>query len=519
MRTRFPPSPTGLLHIGGLRTALYSYLLARQTQGKFLVRIEDTDREREVSGAIENILTNLHWAGIDPDEGVMLRDGRVAQEGPHTPYIQSERAEHGIYKRYADELVRKGCAYPCFCTSQRLEQMRKEQEARKQAPMYDRHCLDLSAEESNRRISEGEKHVIRLKVPHERLIEFTDDIRGPLKFQGHTVDDQVLLKSDGMPTYHLAHVVDDHLMKIDLVLRGEEWLSSLPKHLLLFEYLGWPVPRYAHVPLLLNKDRMKLSKRQNAVAVDDYRNKGYLPETLLNFLALLGWNPGTSRLAGSGTGQAPEKPQEIFTMQDLIEQFDLSRVQKSGAIFDIEKLNWLQGQWIRRIPKDDFIVRIRPLVEHAHPAAKSDVTFATKAALIQGRITFFSEAPDMLSYFYTEPHATKELLANKKQKVTAELLPPILDALIVTLDGIDTKEWSEDSLKMALTKLTEGTAARSTGSGHFPPAGGKWKLGQILWPLRAALTGRDYSPGAFEVAAVLGKEKTMERLERVKVMI
>lgn len=487
MRTRFPPSPTGLLHIGNLRTALYSYLVAKKTKDHFYVRLEDTDREREVLGAAENMLQNLAWAGITPDEGVMLRDGIVTETGPYAPYIQSKRAEAGMYKQYADQLVKAGHAYPCFCTPERLEQMRKAQEMKKQPPMYDRHCLGMPNEEATRRIEDGERHVIRLKVPEGRTIAFDDDIRGPVSFQSHTIDDQVLLKSDGMPTYHLAHVVDDHLMKTDLVLRGEDWLSSLPKHLLLFEFLGWPAPRYAHAPLLLNKDRTKLSKRKNSVAVDEYREKGYLPEAVINFLALLGWNPGTT--------------QELFTMEELIEQFDLSRVQKSGAIFDVEKLDWLQGQWIRRIAKDDFIARIRPLVEEALPAAKSDPLFERKAGLIQERITFFKEAPDMLSYFYTEPSVSKELLANKKQKVTEELLPTIIDALIATLECIDAKEWSEDSLQNALTKAMEERG---------------WKLGQILWPLRAALTGRDYSPGAFEVAAVLGKEKTMERLKRVK---
>lgn len=505
MRTRFPPSPTGLLHVGGLRTALYTYILAKQKNGTFLIRIEDTDREREVPGAIENIVANLAWAGIVPDEGVMLKDGVVTQTGPHAPYLQSERMAKGIYKKYADELVKKGHAYPCFCTSVRLEEMRKQQEQRHQAPMYDRHCLELPGHEIKSRLDAGEPHVIRLKVPHERVITFSDDIRGPLSFQGHTVDDQVLLKSDGFPTYHLAHVVDDHLMEIDLVTRGEEWLSSLPKHLLLFEFLGWPVPRYAHVPLLLNADKTKLSKRQNSVSVDEYRNKGYLPEALLNFLALLGWNPGTT--------------QEIFSLKELTEQFDLARVQKAGAIFDLTKLDWLQGQWMRKFSVEEFAARIKPIVTEKFPAAAQDSDFLHKAGLIQERITFFHEAPDMLSYFYSEPAASRELMANKKQKVTDELLPEILNALIATLENMDAQKWSEESLKAALMPLTEGTNAHSTPSGrsgHFSPAGEKWKLGQILWPLRAALTGRDYSPGAFEVAAALGKEKTMERLLKAK---
>jgi len=326
MRTRFAPSPTGFLHVGGLRTALYSYLSAKQSKGKFIVRIEDTDQERSVPGAIEDILNTLHWAGLDPDEGVMMEKGVVVQKGDKGPYIQSERLE--IYQKYAQELLKKGSAYPCFCAKDRLDQMRKDQQAHKQAPMYDRMCLSLSDEEVKNKIDAGESHVLRLKIPQSEKITFTDDIRGSLTFQGHTVDDQVLLKSDGFPTYHLAHVVDDHLMDIELVIRGEEWLSSLPKHLLLFQELGWKAPRYAHVPLLLNKDKSKLSKRQNDVATEEYIEKGYLPEALINFLALLGWNPGTE--------------QEIFSLKELTELFSLDRVQKGGAIFDLEKLNWLQ---------------------------------------------------------------------------------------------------------------------------------------------------------------------------------
>ncbi|MDD4319603.1 MAG: glutamate--tRNA ligase [Candidatus Peribacteraceae bacterium] len=491
MRTRFAPSPTGFLHVGGLRTALYSFLIARQTKGTFLLRIEDTDQARSVPGTVENILKTLDWAGIRPDEGVVPDNGQVAQKGAKGPYIQSERQGLGLYRKYADELVAKGHAYPCFCTSQRLEEMRKTQEAKKQAPMYDRLCLKLSAEEVRKRIAAGEPHVIRLKVPHERTITFTDEIRGEMRFQGHTIDDQVLLKSDGFPTYHLAHVADDRLMEIDLVIRGEEWLSSLPKHLLLFEYLGWPPPKYAHVPLLLNKDRSKLSKRQSAVAAEDYIAKGYLPEALLNFLALLGWNPGTT--------------QELFSMDELVEAFSLDRVQKAGAVFDTEKLDWLQGQWMRKIPLKEFTVRIRPIVAGAYPAAAADPAFEKKAALIRERITFFAEAPAMLGYFYEEPQPTVELLANEKQKVTKALLPGALQKIEEILREIPEKEWNEERVLAAVKAEV---------------AKGEWKLGQLLWPLRASLTGRPFSPGAVEVACALaaerGTEAVFERLERGK---
>ncbi|MBU2214153.1 glutamate--tRNA ligase [Patescibacteria group bacterium] len=481
MRTRFAPSPTGFLHVGGLRTALYSYLMAKQSKGKFIVRIEDTDQDRSVPGAIEDILKTLHWAGINPDEGVMMEKGVVVQKGDRGPYIQSERLE--IYKKYAEELLKKGSAYPCFCSSERLEQMRLDQQTHKQAPMYDRMCLSLSAEEALKKLKAEEPHVLRLKIPQSGTITFTDDIRGSLTFQGHTVDDQVILKSDGFPTYHLAHVVDDHLMDIELVIRGEEWLSSLPKHLLLFQELGWKAPRYAHVPLLLNKDKSKLSKRQNDVATEEYVQKGYLPEALINFLSLLGWNPGTE--------------QEMFSMKELIDAFSIERIQKSGAIFDIEKLNWLQGQWIRKIPLKEFGQRIRPLVEDKFSAAKNDQEFFQKVQLIQDRMTFFPEAPEMLSFFYEEPKLTKELLVNDKQKVTQEILPEVIKVLTEVLEGVPENNWTEETLKEILFQTAEEKG---------------FKRGQILWPLRAALTGLPYSPGAFEVAGALGKEKTMERL-------
>lgn len=481
VRTRFAPSPTGFIHVGNLRTALYAYMMAKQTKGKFILRIEDTDQVRSVPGTVENILSTLHWAGIHPDEGVMLRKGVMVQEGTKGPYIQSERTE--IYKKYAEELLAKGLAYPCFCSPERLTKMRDDQSARKQAPMYDRHCLSLPKKETEQRLEKGDPHVLRLRVPHERTITYEDEIRGQMSFQGHTVDDQVLLKSDGFPTYHLAHVVDDHLMEIDLVIRGEEWLSSTPKHLLLFELFGWTPPRYAHAPLLLNKDRTKMSKRQSAVAAEDYIREGYLPEALLNFLAMLGWNPGSE--------------QEMFSLDELIEAFTLERVQKAGAIFDTEKLSWLQGQWIRRLPPRDFAERIQPIVAERFPDAAKDAHFSAKAALIQERVTFFKEAPDMLSFFYAEPKVTVELLANPKQKVTPELLPKILKALIKTLEPVLDDEWTVDALKEAVQKTMKKES---------------FAQGQLLWPLRAALTGLPYSPGAYEVAAALGRDVTLERL-------
>lgn len=481
MRTRFPPSPTGFLHVGGLRTALFCYLIAKQTKGSFFLRIEDTDRERLVEGAIENILRTLHWAGLDPDEGVMKKNGVVTQQGEYGPYIQSERLS--LYQKYAKQLLDAGKAYPCFCSSERLDQMRKEQQAAKQAPMYDRKCLGISKDEAACRITAREKHVIRMEIPRSTTVTFTDDIRGELSFEGKTIDDQVLLKSDSFPTYHLAHVVDDHLMDTDIVIRGEEWLSSLPKHLLLFEYLGWKPPRYAHVPLLLNPDRSKLSKRQGDVAAEDYQKKGYLPEALLNFLALLGWNPGTE--------------EEIFSLQELIDRFSIERVQKAGAVFDHEKLDWLQGQWMRKLTPEEFTARLKPFLEKDLPAALRDPKLITRATLIQDRLTLLSEGSEMLRFFYEEPEVTMELLANPKQKLTPELVKEILPQIRTVLDGIAPADWNRAILEERLRTLMEAKG---------------YKLGQVLWPLRSALTGKPYSPGAFEVTETLGKETTVQRL-------
>ncbi len=496
MRTRFPPSPTGLLHIGALRTALFNYLMAKQTNGTFVMRIEDTDREREMAGAVEDFLTAMHWSGIDPDEGVMLKQGYVVQEGPHGPYIQSERLE--LYKKHAMILIEKGVAYYAFDTKEDLERMREEEtKAGNPSPKYDasvrmrmRNSLTLPVKEWKAKLENGEPYVIRMQVPEGNVVRFQDAIRGNVEFRGMEIDDQILLKSDGFPTYHLANVVDDHLMEIDMVIRGEEWLSSTPKHLLLYEYFGWPAPTFAHVPLLLNKTGGKMSKRQGDVSVRDYIEKGYLPEAIVNFIVLLGWNPGTT--------------QEIFTMKELIEQFSLERVQKGGAVFDPEKLLWFQGQWMRKIPKEEFVERIRPVVAEKYPAAANDSDFTERAALIQERITFFPEAPEMLAYYYEEPEVTKELLVNAKQKLDKKTTTQVLDLLEKTLNLVMEKEWDTETLKNVLMKEAEI---------H------ELKTGQMLWPLRAALTGLPFSPGAFEVAAALGKQSTMKRLKVAKAVL
>lgn len=489
MRTRFAPSPTGNLHVGGLRTALYAWLLARQSGGQFLVRVEDTDKEREVPGAIEQMLKALAWAGIQPDEGVVLEDGKITQKGDHGPYIQSQRLD--LYKKAADKLLAQGDAYYAFDTKEELDAMRaKEQAAGNPSPKYDasvrmrmRNSLTLPREETEKLLKDGAPYVIRLKMPEGETLEWDDAIRGLVSFHSRDVDDQVLLKSDGFPTYHLAHVVDDHGMKIDLVLRGEEWLSSTPKHLVLFRALGYPIPRYAHVPLMLNSDRSKLSKRQGDVSVDEYSAKGYLPEALVNFVAFLGWNPGTT--------------QEIFSLSELIDAFSLDRVQKGGAVFDLQKLDWLQGQWMRALPENEFAKRAKEASASRVPAVESDKAFLKKALLIRERITFFTEAPDMLGCFYGRPAPDVALMANPKQKVEAADLPRYLGLLESILDLIPADAFTAERILADVKASLESNGL---------------KLGQLLWPLRALLTGREFSPGAVEVAEALGKAETMERV-------
>ncbi|MEO5956551.1 MAG: glutamate--tRNA ligase, partial [Nitrospiraceae bacterium] len=334
VRVRFAPSPTGFVHVGSLRTALYNFLFARHHGGVHILRVEDTDRTRYVEGAVENLLRTMEWVGITFDEGPM-------QGGEYGPYTQSERTE--MYRNYSDELIKNGKAYSCFCTAERLDEVRKQMQASGQPPMYDRHCRNLTEEEVEVKKEAGIPHVVRLRIPLGETVTFNDLVRGDVSFDSKTIDDQVLLKSDGFPTYHLANVIDDYKMKITHVIRGEEWLSSTPKHVLLYRAFGWEdsMPKFAHLPLLLNPDRSKLSKRQGDVAVEDFREKGYLPDALINFVALLGWNPSAT--------------EEIYSMEELIKTFDLEKVNKAGAVFGKEKLDWMNAEYIRKKTPDELL--------------------------------------------------------------------------------------------------------------------------------------------------------------------
>lgn len=489
IKTRFAPSPTGFLHIGNWRTALYAYLFAKKNNGHLILRIEDTDQTRFVKGATESLLRTLAWAGIEYDEGPNPNDF-TASIGENGPYIQSKRTE--LYKKAADELLENDHAYRCFCSMDRLDQMRKDQQATKMAPMYDRKCRYRPQEEIDQLLEEGVPYVIRLAVPENETLKFRDLVRGDMQFDSKTIDDQVLVKSDGFPTYHLANIVDDHHMEITHVIRGEEWLPSTPKHIYLYKAFGWDPPQFAHIPLLLNKDKSKLSKRQNDVAVEDYIKKGYLPEALINFVALLGWNPGDG------------STQELFTLEELIEAFDLEKVHKAGAVFDPDRLDWFNGNYLRELSVEEFAGRIYPWLEDAKWFKGTIDDLHTPEiykvlSAIQTRIKTSDEAPDMLQYFLEEEFDYDlSLLESEKMKITRDIAKQALQAAHDDLEKHNDFD-SEDSIKECLMKTIERL---------------EFKNGQVLWPVRVALTGQQYSPGAFEMILLLGKEKSLQRIAK-----
>lgn len=471
VRVRFAPSPTGFLHVGGLRTALYNFLFARHNSGQFLLRIEDTDQSRKVEGAVENLIETLRWAGIEYDEG-------PGKDGGCGPYTQSERLP--IYHEHVKRLVSEGNAYHCFCTQERLEQVRKQQQAMKLPPAYDRHCRDLPREESDKRRQAGEPNVIRMKVPIGGEMTFKDLIRGNVTIAHKVLDDQVLLKSDGFPTYHLAVVVDDHLMKISHVIRGEEWLPSTPKHIMLYRYFGWNVPAFAHLPLLLNPDRTKLSKRQGDVAVEDYRKKGYLKEAIVNFVSFLGWNPGDER--------------ELFTLDDLVRDFTLERVGKSGAVFNVEKLNWLNQQHLRLKPNEEIAALVSPMLAEAGVPKQSDSYLLAVIALMKERVTVTPDFIEFAGYFFRDPAEYDE---KGKQKHWNESAKNALATLAGRLDSLAT--FTAQSIEEILRILAEELNTSA---------------GKLIHPTRLALSGRVVGPGLFEMMELLGKDTVVRRLRR-----
>jgi len=501
IRVRFAPSPTGDPHIGNIRSALFNYLFARHHNGEFILRIEDTDKNRMVKGSLEKILESLKWLGLDYDKG---------------PYFQSERLE--IYKKYIEKLLKEKKAYYCFCTSERLEKMRKEQIEKKQAPKYDRKCLSLTREEIEKNLKEKIPYTVRLKIP-EGETKFQDSIRGKVIFQNKEIDDQILLKSDGYPTYHLANVIDDHLMEISHVIRGEEWLSSTPKHIILYQALNWNPPEFAHLPIILGPDKSKLSKRHGAASVLEYRRQGYLPEALINFMVLLGWNPKTE--------------QEIFSRQDLIRQFSLDKVQKSGAVFNIQKLDWINGQYIRKLDLDKLTNFCIPYLEKAGLIEKNQkskrpnhfkpnknqnnnlkfkikktdeiVSFEWLKSVIfleQERMKKLNEIGELTEFFFADKlNYQPELLRWKK--MGAEEIYDSLTLSEEKLYKIPDKKFLKENIEKSLREIIDSDSI-------------KLNTGELLWPLRVALTGLKASPGPFEVAEVLGKEKCLERIKWAK---
>ncbi|MFH0992085.1 MAG: glutamate--tRNA ligase [bacterium] len=472
VRVRFAPSPTGHLHVGGLRTALYNYLVTRRAKGKFILRIEDTDQARKVEGTVENLIQTLNWSGIEYDEG-------PDRDGGFGPYIQSQRL--ALYRQHAEQLIDTGNAYYCFCTAERLDVVRQEQQAQKLAISYDRHCRALSLEESKKRVANGETHVIRMKIPLEGELSFKDAIRGEVTITYNVLDDQVIIKSDGYPTYHLAVVVDDHLMGITHIIRGEEWLPSVPKHVLLYQYFNWQLPILAHLPLLLNPDKSKLSKRQGDVAVEDYKAKGYLKEAILNFVAFLGWNPGDNR--------------EIFSLEQLIQEFSLERVGKSGSVFNIEKLNWLNQQYIKMMSNERLVELLQPFQREFNLEQVDQAYLLKIAALMKERVVTLRDYFVLSDYMFKDPETYDEQGRQKHWETeSAQRLNLFKEKLRAVSDF--THHNLEETLKTLAIEL------------QIKPA-------KLIHPTRLALSGKTIGPGLYEMMEILGKETVIRRLENI----
>jgi glutamyl-tRNA synthetase len=471
IRVRFAPSPTGFLHVGGLRTALYNFLFAKKNGGVFILRIEDTDRSRYVEGALENLVEVLKWVGLDYDEGPV-------KGGPYAPYIQSERL--GVYEEHVKSLLGAGKAYRCFCTPDRLQAMRKEQEKHRMPLKYDRTCLRLEPAEVDDNLKKGAPFVVRMMIPDARTIRFDDVIRGEVAIQSDQLDDQVLLKSDGYPTYHLANVVDDHLMGITHVIRGEEWLSSTPKHVLLYEYFGWEMPKFAHLPLLLNPDKSKLSKRQGDVAVEDYRAKGYLKEALVNFVALLGWNPGTE--------------QEVFSMEELIDQFSLERVNKAGAVFNLEKLNWLNFEHLRKKSDAEVLTMLKTYLAQSEIGEKhlDDGYLLRVIGAMRERAAFVKDFVKNSPYFFQPPAQYDPDGVKKRWNPET---PGQLKNLVQEFSRLENPQ--KEDFEAALHR-----AAEALHVGH----------GDLIHALRLAVSGMGAGPGLYDILFILGKEETIRRI-------
>ena len=470
VRTRFAPSPTGYMHLGNLRSALYTYLYAKANGGKFILRIEDTDQSRYVPGAVDVIYRTLKSIGMQWDEGPDIG-------GDYGPYVQSERKS--LYLPYAQELVKKGKAYYCFCTEEELSARREEAAKRGETFKYDKHCLHLSPEEVQRRLDAGEPYVIRQNVPESGEASFDDAIYGHIAVDCSDLDDMILIKADGMPTYNFANVIDDHTMGITHVMRGNEYLASTPKYNLLYEAFGWEKPVYIHLSQIMKDAHRKLSKRYGDAYYEDFLAKGYLKEAVLNYVALLGWNPGDER--------------EFFTLPELVKAFSIEGLSKSPAIFDNDKLNWMNGEYIRRLSPEDFTAHARRFYEAAGIGHMDE---SILCRILQQRLQYFGEIPAMVDFLTELPDYDVELFTNKKSKTNPEVAREVLDMVIPLLDSLPN--WAESTVHDALMNLAAEKGLKN---------------GTLLWPVRIALAGKQVTPGgAIEIALLLGREESMKRL-------
>ena len=473
VRTRFAPSPTGYMHIGNLRTALYEYLIAKSQGGKFILRIEDTDQERQVEGAVDVIYNTMRMTGLHHDEGPDIG-------GEYGPYVQSERM--GMYMDYAKELVEKGEAYYCFCTKERLESLKESNAEGAAFAKYDRHCLGLSKEEVQAKLDAGVPFVIRQKMPDSGTTTFSDVVYGDITVENTELDDQILMKADGFPTYNFANVVDDHLMHITHVVRGSEYLSSTPKYNLLYKAFGWEPPVYVHLPAVMRDAPHKLSKRHGDKSFEDLVREGYVVEAIVNYIALLGWSP-------SGT-------QEIFSLKELEENFDMAGLSKSPAIFDIKKLTWMNSEYLKAMDFDKYYALAEPKLKEA--LGDTDLDLKKIAALLQKRLETLNDIPGLVEFFKTLPEYGTELYTHKKMKTNDEIALSSLEAALPVLENL--ADWNTTSIHDALMALVGELGIKN---------------GQLLWPVRTALSGEPTSPGgAMELADILGKEESLRRIRK-----
>ena len=472
VKTRFAPSPTGRMHVGNLRTALYAYLIAKHEGGKFMLRIEDTDQERFMEGALDIIYRTLAKTGLVHDEGPD-KDGGVG------PYVQSERQAQGLYMKYAKKLIEQGDAYYCFCDKERLESLKTEV-AGKEITVYEKHCLHLSKEEIEANLAAGKPYVIRINMPTEGTTTFHDELYGDITVENNELDDMILIKSDGYPTYNFANVIDDHLMGITHVVRGNEYLSSAPKYNRLYEAFGWEIPKYIHCPLITNEDHQKLSKRCGHSSYEDLLDQGFLTEAIVNFVALLGWSPSSDN--------------EIFSLEELVKEFDYHRISKSPAVFDMVKLRWMNGEYMKKMDDEKFYEMALPYLKEV---ITKDLDFHKIAAMVKTRIEVFPDIKDHVDFFEKVPEYETSMYVHKKMKTNEETSLQVLREVQPLLEA--QEDFSNDALFEMLSAY-----AKEHG----------YKVGYVMWPIRTALSGKQMTPaGATEILEVLGKEESLVRIQ------